>query len=247
MSFERINELLAFKRGVRTLTDDTDEVLIIRYIGAAVDGAVTVAVADATGDISFVVDGAADTTVATTGTIDVSDAAYNTFGEVVDAINASPNWKAYIKDGLRSETSTDALLTFAAANAKTADIVCYGDTSVKLSMDCALTLEKFNSLDEIASNLPNVAKVFGITATSTYASGTSKIQIYSVDMDGTETKIYEVAGGATTVAGSTTSTSGWKPTNLDCSYKLVARLINSAAMASVTMIVDGANANYTLA
>ena len=115
-------------------------------------------------------------------------------------------------------------------------------------MDCAISIEGFKDDDTLESLLPCVAKIFGINALSTYASGTSKIQIYEVDdTTNTETKLYEVAAGATTVAKEVTSTVGWKPQTRDCAYKLVARLINSAAMGTVTMIVDGAACNYTLA
>lgn len=255
MGYSDIESSLTLNRGTRTYTDDQDQVIVIKYIGAPVSGAVTVAVADATGDIAFVVNGAADTTVATTGTIDVSDSAYNTFGEVVDAINASPNWHAYIKDGMRSETSTDTLLTFAATSAKTSEVILYGDTSVKLSMDMAFTIEDFpdfkeknpRKADKFQNLLGCIAKVFGISATSTYASGTSKIQVYEVDSAGTETQLYEVASGASTVAGTATNTYGWKPEDKECGYKLVARLINSVAMASVTFAVDGTAINYSRA
>ena len=242
MGYEQINAMLESKRGNYVRTDDTDEVLIIKYIGATVAGAVTVEVSATTGDLTFIVNGAADTTVvAVTGVIDVSETAYNTLAKVAATINGSPNWRCYIKDGLGSEVSAAAMKTMAATSAKTAEIVCYGDTSTKLSLDLGLTLEANTDGYELDELLGMLSKVYGITGYSTYASGTSKFQIYAVDCeDGTETKIYESATGATTVSASVTSTPGWKPGTRECAYKLVVRIINSAAMASASLTVDAA-------
>src|SRR5512147_2393037 len=72
----------------------TDIGLYVKYVGASQTGTATVAVDAATGDIAFVVNGAADTTIGcptATGTIDVSNAACDTMGEVLDVINKTAN------------------------------------------------------------------------------------------------------------------------------------------------------------
>lgn len=53
--------------------------------------------------ITLSVDGTADSTFGTAGVLDITAAAYNSLGEVVDAINASANWEAEIVAGLRSD------------------------------------------------------------------------------------------------------------------------------------------------
>ena len=79
----------------------------IRYLGTAASGA-TVAIASS-GDATFTTDGStADTTVNTTGTIDMSSpaAATNNFAKVAALINASVNWQCYLL-AVRPETDTD--------------------------------------------------------------------------------------------------------------------------------------------
>lgn len=91
--------------------------VLIRYIGNSPQGGtVTVSsIGDITLKTGAVGGSTADLTTecpvsgALGGIIDVSDAACNTLGEVVDAINASPNWRAVIQDGLRSDSADDDL------------------------------------------------------------------------------------------------------------------------------------------
>lgn len=72
---------------------------------------------DSSGDILFTTDGTtADTTVgdgdagATDGKIDVSNAAYDTWGEVCDDINDSDNWECVLVDVLPSDSSNGTLV-----------------------------------------------------------------------------------------------------------------------------------------
>lgn len=93
---------------------DVTVAMYIRYVGTA---AATSTVAVATNNsIAFVSGGAADTTInntalgtlqcgATQGTLDLTDADCDTYGELVDHINASANWVAVLAGVLRSETS----------------------------------------------------------------------------------------------------------------------------------------------
>jgi hypothetical protein len=104
--------------------EDTDTALFIRYVGTDT-GTNTVAVA-AGGDLAFVDAGTAGADVSvicpsggTGGTIDVSNAACDTLGELVDVINdeTDGNWVATIHAGLRSDSSNDTLLLLSAADA----------------------------------------------------------------------------------------------------------------------------------
>lgn len=104
----------------------TDVGIYVKYVGTAA-GAATVAVA-AGGDVSFVANGAADTTInsagtvcgATPGTLDLSTppAGCDTFGEVVALINQSPNWVAALGSVLATDSTNDTLITLVAADAK---------------------------------------------------------------------------------------------------------------------------------
>jgi hypothetical protein len=109
----------------------------VRYVGTSSGGG-EVAVDAGTGDLTFTVNTAADTTFECPvsgglgGVIDVSNAACDTLGEVCDAINGvngagggSPpgsasgatDFRCVILDGLRSDSSNDTLTTIGATTA----------------------------------------------------------------------------------------------------------------------------------
>ena len=101
----------------------TDVGIYVRYVGGAA-GTATVDVA-AGGDLTFTDTGAATATfecpVAAPlgGVIDVSNAACDTIGEVLDIINApGTGWIAVAAGMLRSDSSNDTLVTHAASDAK---------------------------------------------------------------------------------------------------------------------------------
>ena len=121
----------------------TDVGIFVKYIGSNATTS-TVAVDAATGDLAFVVAGAADPTINpvtggaglcgnTAGTIDVSDADCNTFGTVIDMINGSPNWIAWPGAVLRGDTSNNALNTLAATAAQNG-LALLKDTIVTLNV-----------------------------------------------------------------------------------------------------------------
>lgn len=121
--------------------------ILIRYIGDNPDGG-TVTVA-AGGDITLKTGPVATSTADVTtecpfsgglgGVIDVSDDACSTLGEVVDAINASPNWVAVIQDGRRSDSSNNTLAALSETSAATpAGLALAGDGAVSLKSVIAL-------------------------------------------------------------------------------------------------------------
>lgn len=211
--------ILAARMRSRTVSDDLDIGLVVKYIGAQASGTVQV---DASGNILFkhgaLASEAADTTIqvgVTAGTITVSNAAGNTFGEILDVINASANWKAYLVDTLRtdnSDASTGSLLIMAATQAKTpGGIALLKDTSKVLNMSIAIRGLRYAN-DSFAKNDASVvvagdpleagkwSEVLRIMSNNTFGSGTSLIQIYTVNrITGVATKVYERAGAATTV------------------------------------------------
>ena len=233
---------------------DGDIAIVVRYVGASCSGASTVAVA-AGGDISFVACGSADTTVNTTGTIDCSTppAGNDTLGEVVDLINASSNWRAVLLDGLRSDSSDNTLATLVAADAKplTGQGLKFDSSNVTFTHSRALTTcrdasclipvpgapTNYNPWKGTYTVLQNFA------AKTTYSSGTSTINIYSVTPTSfsseTANLIYSVAGGNTTVEKSL-SPSDW-PMGLvgEPDAKIVLRVVNSAVMSAATSRAQG--------
>lgn len=263
----------AFGSGLNTLVNgetasralgavSTDTAILIRYVGvpgntpANASGTVTVA---SNGDITLKVGAssaeAADAAVkcpsgGSAGIIDVSDAACNTLGEVVDIINAaSTGWRAVILDGLRADSSDDTLATLAETVATSTDgLGLLRDGAVSFTQTLAMTpwrkmsdyIDNRNAALVPRPHQAYRAFLFKTVATSTYGSGTSTIQIIENDeklstaggSDSTTT-IYSEAGGATTVA----KTLDFSPYGFPCSKnrKCLVRILNSAAMSAATL------------
>lgn len=211
MSLTLLEErLAAAKYRSLSIVDNGDVGLVVRYKGAQASGLVAV---NSSGVLSFT-HGAvgaevADTTIGLptlNGTITVSDTSADTFGEVIDNINASANWEGFLVDVLRADSSnasTGSLATLSATQAnKTAvpsGVRLFKTTSKVLNLSIALTNKIFpdgyNRVDDRKVNF-----VSGIISTNTFGSGTSKIQIYEINpVTKSETKVFEIAGGATTV------------------------------------------------
>jgi len=107
--------------------------MLLKYVGTA--NSATVAVA-AGGDMTFEVSAVADTTVNTTGSIDLSTPAgtVDTYGELVDIINASANWTAVLVDVLRSDSTDNTLAEQATIQGTKAEgVPLYFDSAVAAS------------------------------------------------------------------------------------------------------------------
>jgi hypothetical protein len=254
--------------------DDTDVAILIRYVGstgtaATQSGDVEVAAGDIllkTGAIGAEI---ADVTItrcgATDGTLDADDAECNTLGEMVDSINVSANWVAVILDGLRSDVISGAqLLTRARIDANlVAGIPLFWDTSVAFTSTIALVPSEARTMgfyynrsppnNALTSSDPWSQTRTGYclgNATSTYASGTSTLQVISTKVtnsgtgNGAEvnTTLYSEAGGATTVS----KTFDYRDICLwgKKGEKLIVRLDNSAAMSVVTNRQFGYQVRY---
>lgn len=131
---------------------DTDPALYIKWTGTTAEPTIAV---EADGNLTFTLGGSAYTgfecpvSGALGGVIDVSDAACNTLGEVVDIINADINngadmnggFIAVIAGGLRSDASDDSFLADAAdddVQTVNGEIV-YWDTSTLDDVNVTLT------------------------------------------------------------------------------------------------------------
>jgi len=239
--------------------DDTDVAFIVRYVGATPTATDTVTIASDT--ITFKQDGVADTTLECPvvaplgGIIDTSHADCNTLGEVVDTINGSADWEAVLLDGLRTDaTGTTNLLVAAAADATGKDgLNVYFDTDAvtfvhSRALGPGRTFKWFMPAESVNGKTINnpylgTYSILGsMTGTSTYGSGTSLLQVYAVvpTRGGeTVTLMWSEAGGATTVA-KTIGASTW-PWGLvgKKDAKLIYRITNSAAAASVSSSAYG--------
>lgn len=246
------------------VSDDTGIAMLVRYVGSA--NSATVAVDAGTGDLTFQVSAAAYTgfecpvSGALGGIIDVSDVACDTMGEVVDIINASgSDFRAVLIDSLRTDVSTDAIVTIGATQVTRRDGLQLNiDTSVALLDSRALVPNRTDISGYLGGppNYPLLQNPYAwgpgrqpflrwYEAKSTYGSGTSLAYVYSVKpvnkASGSEvvTTLWgPEAGGATTV---TKQFSYWQTNNLPGrqNEKLIVRLVNSAAMASTAGFASG--------
>jgi hypothetical protein len=236
-------------------SDDLDLGLKVRYVGSSASATVTVSSA---GDITFkqgvagseVVDATIDSGDATgatsdEGVIDVSDDSSMTFGEVVDLINASANWEAYLVGVLRADSadaSTGSLLARSETTiSQNGEVPLYKDTSKVLN----LTIRVGRRINVNGSEAKSAAEIYEIVSTNTFGSGTSKYQIYLIDEETkTETKLFEKATAATGVEGSedfVVNGRGSLGTQKQGQHLLV-RLIGSAVCTGNIMVI-GATAS----
>lgn len=122
----------------------TDTMMYVKYVGDRTTVTGTTVAVSAGGAISFVVGGSADPTVTcpfggTPGTIDNTNAACDTVGEAIDAINFSRNWVAVPAGALRSTSIASAsgqLITLSAADATS-------PLGVALLRDSTIALEAY--------------------------------------------------------------------------------------------------------
>lgn len=248
--------------------DDTDTVFLIRYIGTGTSNSGLVAVA-ANGDLTFTqgVQGAEAASTefecpisgALGGIIDVSDAACNTAGEVVDVINKSASWRAVIVDGMRSDVVDARILTAAATRATSTDgYAIKWDTSTAFMYTGALLPPELRKMsgylrggtrDIEPGVFDNTQTTFKLAnATSTYGSGTSQLVVYSVAVgklnsssvnSETVTTIYAEPGGATTANKIYDDQAAFGGIRCRVNEKCIVRLLNSAAASSVSFRAYG--------
>lgn len=249
----------------------TEVPVLVRYTGSSESG--LVAVDAATGDLTFTSGTAgAEATDATLecpvsgalgGVIDVSNAACNTMGEVCDIINGSTSgaWTCVLLDALRADSSDNTLITLAATSANRPDgLGLLADGTVSFTATKALTTKTrisdyINGRDFGLNPTPFQglqSKFVWGTATTTYGSGTSTLQIISCDINASRTAgrsnetctvLASKASGATTVAGTWTE---FAPYGLygKKDQKLLFRVLNSAALTAATMSSYGIQWDY---
>ena len=241
---------------VVTLAEDGGIAMLVRYVGSATSA--TVAVDAGTGDLTFQTSAAAYTgfecpvSAPLGGVIDVSNAACDTMGEVVDTINGnctgcSSDFRAVLIDSLRTDSSNDTLVTIGATQVTRTDGLPLNiDTSVALLESRALVPNRSNIAGYLGGP-PNyrllenphggqTVNLQWFEGYSTYGSGTSNFYVYSVKPSNktagasTVTQLWgpEVMGNSATNKQFTY----WQTNNLPGrpNEKLIVRVVNSAAM-----------------
>lgn len=201
----------------------------------------------------------------TAGTVDFTNAACDTLGEFVDFINATTTWRAVTVAGFRTDptlSGTVRLVALAATRATTPDgVQIKFKTANQLTSSLLVAPARFTTSISayfaggnagqprafITNPFYNRRSVLLLAnETSTFGSGTSTYNIYSVlpkyrPAGGTGvgtgssevvTLLYSDAGGATTVS----KTFDFRDIGIAANRneKLIARLTNSAAMSVTT-------------
>lgn len=210
----------------RYVATDSSIAMRVKFIGTVTLGLARVDVA-AAGSLTFYNDaGAADSTVGVAGVMDITNAAYDTFGEVCDAANLSANWQCILVDVLPSMSSNNTLTsttfgagtasTFMSANGQwlkynTADLKC---TSLSIGPEYTTTaelttgnlLDRKSVADGTSPKGLYVNELLYVTATETYTSTAPNLKVYAVREDenhsagATEVVLWQQVGGASTVA-----------------------------------------------
>lgn len=241
--------ILSAKKKARSVTDDGDIGLVVRYKGAQVSA--TVEVASTSGDITFkhgalsseVVDTTIDSGGNDPGVVDVSDSNVDTMGEVVDFINASANWEAYLVDCLRADDSRTLLLTLSATQAHKAlvpsGVRLFKDSSQDDTFDISLAMMNRAFPNGFTrSHSHRICRINGIISNNTFGSGTNLIQVYEINPnDRSETKVYQRPGAATTVTQALQSID--VDITADEGNYLLVRMISSAAAATGFLTILG--------
>jgi len=183
------------ENGSGVFVADQPQALSVQYRGS--QASATVTVVSATG-ITFEHGAAAaevvDSTVGASGV--VAFATYTTLGAVVDAINLSPNWKAEIIDGLRSDLTTGSTLLaraeYTLSPTRVEVLPLLWDTSAHLSLSYAISRRRLNR----AKSQKGYQAVFQqARALVNVGSGTLTLTVYDVSRDrATATALATFAG-----------------------------------------------------
>jgi len=249
--------------GAGITADDTTVAMYVKYVGSSPGASTDIAVA-ANGDMTFrkgavaVDEFECPVSGGLGGVIVVANAACDTMGEVADVINKSTSWRAALVGALRGDSSNDTLLTISATDATArTGLALKFDTDVAKIVSFAFLPNSNGICQFIAcpgSSAPGgmypnpfagyQGAVALARATSTYGSGASAIKFYSVAITQggsgaeTATTLWSIAGGNTTVEKlldySETPIYGKQ------GEKLLVRVENTAAMATVSLQVYGA-------
>jgi len=132
-------------------------------------------------------------------TVDLSNASYNTMGEVVDYFNSQAGWECRLLDALRSDASNDVLVDGSVSSSTSSEgetvFDCLVDTSQAAVMRLRVTYSrKTGGLNAMDMGHRVVLKKFQYYADLTAATNIIKIYKCSGPRQTTETQVFSAAG-----------------------------------------------------
>lgn len=237
--------------------DDESVLFRIKYIGDEDSGIIVVA---STGAITFK-HGDASSEAADTdtkldadglGIIDVS-ADITDYHSLIRKINSSDNWRAWPVGALPDDDPhTTTTGHFTEINGSNDDCTADGGCPVLTDdSDSKYIVAGITNNDEPGvihrSDANMEHEIHRVIAKSTYASGTSTLKIYECDdVAGTSRELKELTAGATTaeVAYPAETTPATEVHASTKGKRLAVKLLNSAAMGTVRLHVDGRSRQY---
>lgn len=187
---------------------NTSPWLVIQYVPDLGTGGTSASIAHDNTSLTFLVDSAAPTgldAIGTDGVITLSGTTWDTLGELVDYINGTSAWRAYLVGALRADKCS--LLANKSATACTKSgtnhgLTFYSTTSTSLEVSLAISGEWFESYgiggwhkeaDEYVENILGYANV-----QLTFTGVTNTIKVYTESQTATGTTIYSAALSSTT-------------------------------------------------
>ena len=184
--FLQMRSLASEEKLIRA-TDDEPVVLRIKHVGSGTTQAPTVALS-ATSSTLTLTDGAAAATA-----IDLSNASYNTVGEVADYINGLNSWECKALDALRSDATNDKWIDGSVTSAvKEGETVfdVLSDTSALAAYRIRVTYDRSVGSTRPSSGHRVVLKKVIYNLDHTAAQGV--VKLYEVTANGkTETQVFD--------------------------------------------------------
>jgi hypothetical protein len=178
---------------VGRVVDDTPVAIRIKHIGTGTSTP-TVVISDTSSTLTLT-DGDGDATV-----IDLSAAAYNTAGEVVDYINGLSSWSCKFLDALRADASNDKWINGAVTGAVVGGEMVYdikADTSAVAAYTYRVTVNR--GIDEKKPSKSHRVILKDLVYYADLTAGANGVQIFEWDnVAKTETQIWQAAGVDTT-------------------------------------------------
>lgn len=185
LDFFHVRSLAAEEKMLRVV-DDGPVVLRIKHVGSGTTQTPTVVLSDTSSTLTLT-DGAAAATA-----IDLSNAAYNTVGEVADYINGLDSWSCKVLDALRADATNDEWIDGSVASATAEGETVFdvkSDTSALESYRLRITYDRAVENTKPLSGHRVVLKDFMYNLELTPAAG--EVKVYEITDDGlTETQIF---------------------------------------------------------
>lgn len=228
-------------RGSYVVNDDEDHAFWVRFVGDNEATGATLTVA-ANGDLAFKIDAVAES-IGTGATIDVSNASFNTFGEIKDAVNTSGTFEVAMGAALRTDSSTDTLL------AGTYNLIVGGenigwtkvlkDTSSAKNIGFCLSMcDNPRGLFDTHHDASTRGVVFSIGGDLDNSTN-QRLELYTCldnkyGSETTETLLYAGSTSSTGTLSTVTWSAGIKPSDRDMGYRIVGRVIDVGGTGTIT-------------